>query len=58
MTAPANPGAIAVFFSCSHKDEALRDKLATHLKLLERQGVIQQCHDRQILAGTEMQRAD
>jgi hypothetical protein len=53
MTAPANPGAIAVFFSYSHKDEALRDKLATHLKLLERQGVIQQWHDRQILAGTE-----
>ena len=53
MTAPANPGAIAVFFSYSHKDEALRDKLATHLKLLERQGVIQQWHDRQIVAGTE-----
>jgi hypothetical protein len=53
MTAPANPGAIAVFFSYSHKDEVLRDKLATHLKLLERQGVIQQWHDRQILAGTE-----
>jgi hypothetical protein len=55
MTAPANPGAIAVFFSYSHKDEALRDKLATHLKLLERQGVIQQWHDRMITAGTEWQ---
>ena len=54
MTATTNPGAIAVFFSYSHKDEALRDKLATHLKLLERQGMIQQWHDRQILAGTEM----
>jgi hypothetical protein len=53
MTATTNSGAIAVFFSYSHKDEALRDKLATHLKLLERQGVIQQWHDRQIVAGTE-----
>jgi TIR domain len=53
MAAPVNPGAIAVFVSYSHEDETLRDKLATHLKLLERQGVIQQWHDRQILAGTE-----
>jgi hypothetical protein len=53
MTAPANDGAIAVFFSYAHEDEVLRDKLANHLKLLERQGVIQSWHDRQILAGTE-----
>ncbi|NJP12347.1 MAG: toll/interleukin-1 receptor domain-containing protein [Leptolyngbyaceae cyanobacterium RU_5_1] len=53
MTAPANKAAIEVFFSYAHEDEDLRDKLANHLKLLERQGVIQKWHDRQILAGTE-----
>ncbi len=45
--------AIALFFSYSHKDEALRDKLAEHLKILERQGVISSWHDRQIGAGSE-----
>jgi len=44
---------ISIFFSYAHEDEALRDKLAKHLKLLERQKVIQQWHDRRILAGTE-----
>jgi hypothetical protein len=54
MTAPTPP-AIEVFFSYAHEDESLRDKLAKHLKLLERQGVIQGWHDRQILPGTEWQ---
>ena len=44
---------IEVFFSYSHKDKSLRDKLATHLKILERQGVISGWHDRQITAGSE-----
>jgi hypothetical protein len=44
---------IKVFFSYSHKDETLRDELATHLKILERQGVISAWHDRQILPGDE-----
>ncbi|MGK7885009.1 MAG: toll/interleukin-1 receptor domain-containing protein [Crocosphaera sp.] len=44
---------IEVFFSYSHKDESLRDKLANHLKLLERQGVISAWYDRDITAGTE-----
>ncbi|MDJ0728985.1 MAG: toll/interleukin-1 receptor domain-containing protein [Crocosphaera sp.] len=44
---------IEVFFSYSHKDETLRDKLANHLKLLERQGVISAWYDRDITAGTE-----
>ena len=43
----------AVFFSYSHKDEPLRDELETHLKLLQRQGVISTWHDRKILPGTE-----
>jgi hypothetical protein len=42
-----------VFFSYAHEDEALRDKLAKHLKLLERQGVIKAWHDRNITAGEE-----
>lgn len=44
---------IEVFFSYSHKDEELRDALAVHLKLLQRQGVITAWHDREITAGTE-----
>ncbi len=48
--------ATAVFFSFSHKDEALRDELETHLKLLQRQGVISTWHDRKILAGDEWDR--
>jgi hypothetical protein len=44
---------IELFFSYSHKDEALRDELATHLRLLERRGLISSWHDRRISAGTE-----
>ncbi|XGV95306.1 MAG: tetratricopeptide repeat protein [Leptolyngbya sp. BL-A-14] len=45
--------AIEVFFSYSHKDEEWRDQLAAHLSNLQRQNVIHQWHDRQILPGTE-----
>ena len=48
---------IKLFFSYSHKDEALRDTLATHLKLLERQKVIDAWHDRKIGAGAEWKNA-
>lgn len=44
---------VNVFFSYSHKDEALRDKLSEHLSLLKRNQVIQDWYDRQIVAGTE-----
>lgn len=44
---------IEVFFSYSHQDEGLRDELAKHLKLLQRQGVISTWHDRDISAGSE-----
>lgn len=44
---------IEVFFSYSHKDEKLRDGLATHLTMLERDGVIKAWYDRDIGAGTE-----
>lgn len=45
--------AIEVFFSYSHKDEELRNELATHLSILERNGVISGWHDRQIGAGEQ-----
>jgi hypothetical protein len=44
---------VDVFFSYSHRDEKLRDKLALHLSMLQRQGVIKSWHDRNIGAGTE-----
>jgi internalin A len=42
---------VRVAFSYSHKDEALRDQLETHLKLLQRNGVITTWHDRKLMAG-------
>jgi len=42
-----------LFFSYSHKDEALRDQLEMHLAMLKRQGVIEASHDRRIVAGDE-----
>ena len=42
-----------VFFSYSHKDEALRDELEIHLAPLKRQGVIEAWHDRRIDAGED-----
>ena len=40
-----------LFFSYSHKDEALRDQLEVHLAMLERQSVIKAWHDRRLIAG-------
>lgn len=48
---------VTVFFSYSHRDEKLRDKLALHLSLLQKQGVIQSWHDRKITAGMEWAQA-
>jgi len=48
---------IEVFFSYSHRDEKLRDKLAPHLSMLQREGVISAWHDRKIGAGTEWAKA-
>lgn len=47
----SNP--VKVFFSYSHKDELLRDELATHLSMMKRQGVIEAWHDREIGVGRE-----
>lgn len=41
----------SVFFSYSHKDQAIRDELETHLALFKRQGIISAWHDRRIEAG-------
>jgi hypothetical protein len=41
----------SVFFSYSHKDEAIRDQLETHLAMLKRQGVISTWDDRRPIAG-------
>ena len=45
--------AIELFYSYSHKDEKLRNKLETHLSLLRQQGLIITWHDRKINAGLE-----
>ncbi|MGH9848059.1 MAG: TIR domain-containing protein [Blastocatellia bacterium] len=42
---------LEVFFSYSHRDEALRDELSKHLSILRRQQVIGEWHDRQIAPG-------
>jgi hypothetical protein len=44
---------IEVFFSYSHKDEALRNELEEHLALMKRQGIIATWHDRRIAPGDE-----
>jgi internalin A len=45
--------AVRLFYSYSHKDESLRNELKTHLKLLQRRGLIEPWHDRTIEAGDE-----
>ncbi|MEP0897014.1 toll/interleukin-1 receptor domain-containing protein [Leptolyngbya boryana FACHB-1624] len=58
--------ALRLFYSYSHKDEALRDELEVRLKLLQRNNLIQPWHDRRILPGadwkheldTNLERAD
>ena len=42
---------VNVFFSYAHWDEGLRDDLAKHLSILQRQGVITAWRDRDISAG-------
>jgi hypothetical protein len=54
QTTALNPNhPIEIFFSYAREDEVLRDKLANHLKLLEREQVIKAWHDRNITAGEE-----
>jgi energy-coupling factor transporter ATP-binding protein EcfA2 len=42
---------IRLAFSYSHGDQKLRDQLETHLRLLQRQGLISTWHDRKIMPG-------
>jgi tetratricopeptide (TPR) repeat protein len=47
------PPAPTVFISYSHKDEVWKDRLVTHLGVLEHQGLLQTWNDRNIGAGDE-----
>ncbi|WP_438038181.1 TIR domain-containing protein [Sorangium sp. So ce128] len=51
--APRRPARL--FFSYSHKDEALRDELERHLAPLKRDGLIESWHDRCVLGGDTRQ---
>jgi len=46
-----------LFFSYSHRDEALRNQLEVHLSMLKRQGILETWHDRRITAGEEFDKA-
>jgi len=63
-TGTSTPAAVArkylmaiVFFSYSHEDEELRNRLEKHLALLKRQGLVEAWHDRRILAGSHLDQA-
>src|SRR5436853_5763108 len=47
---------VNIFFCYAHEDEALLNKLKAHLRPLQRQGLIDVWHDRDISAGTEWER--
>lgn len=44
---------VTLFYSYAHEDEALRDELQGHLKLLERRGLLAPWHDRSIVPGAD-----
>ncbi len=44
---------VSIFFCYAHEDEALLNKLKTHLRPLQRQGLIDVWHDRDISSGSE-----
>jgi hypothetical protein len=46
-----------LFFSYSHRDEALRNELEVHLSMLKRQGILETWHDRRIMPGEEFDKA-
>ena len=51
MDAAAAP--VTLFYSYADEDEALRDELQGHLKLLERRGLLAPWHDRRIVPGAD-----
>jgi hypothetical protein len=42
---------LLLFYSYAHEDEPLREELEKHLRMLSREGLISEWHDRKILAG-------
>lgn len=50
---PASAAPVTLFYSYAHEDEALRDELQGHLKILERRGLLAPWHDRRINAGED-----
>lgn len=50
---PASAAPVRLFYSYAHEDEALRDELQGHLKILERRGLLAPWHDRRIVAGED-----
>jgi len=46
------PKPVSLFYSYSHKDEALREQLEKHLAILQRHQIISGWHDRAIPAGS------
>jgi hypothetical protein len=49
--------AARVFISYAHQDESFRDELVKHLRLLEREQLIEVWHDRKIVPGQDWSRA-
>ena len=47
---------VSIFISYSHKDENFRNELGTHLRVLERTGIVTSWHDRRILPGSDWSR--
>src|SRR5205085_11487138 len=47
---------VKIFFCYAHEDEVLLNQLKRHLRPLQRQGLIDVWHDREISAGTEWER--
>ncbi len=56
-TEVTNRRPLRIFYSYSRRDERFREQLETHLALLQRQGFIQEWHDRKIGAGQEWKHA-
>lgn len=50
---PTKPQPKKLFYSYSHRDEALRETLDTHLTILKREGFLTTWHDRRIRPGDE-----
>ena len=48
---------VRVFYSYSHRDKRLRDRLETHLALLRNKGIIEEWSDRNISAGQDWKKA-